>query len=241
MWDFMPALASSFAPDVDRIIAIITYTVGVWLIAVYGIFFAFLFLYRRRPGVRARYVPGTGRQLAWVLVPVALVTLCDLAIDVVNAPVWLHIKEQMPPTTQTVRVTGKQWHWEIVHAGQDGQLDSPDDVRTVNELHVMLGANTRFELTADDVLHSFSIPAFRLKQDAVPGRLIVGWFRATQTGTFDLQCSQLCGLGHTGMSARVIVHSPEKFNALMTAQAGSRAAAPQVAGAFNDEAWNASN
>lgn len=221
MWSMFPAAASSYAGDVDFIIRLITYTVGAWLLAVYLIFFGFLIAFRRKPGQRTRYLPGSGRQMAWVLVPVFLVVLCDFAIDVANTPIWQSIKEQIPKTETTVRVTSRQWNWEFVYPGSDGKFDTPDDVRSYGVLHVKVHSKTRFELTAADVLHSFAIPAFRLKQDAIPGRVIAGWFEATQTGQFDLQCAEICGTGHSLMGGRVVVHTPEAFRAFLTAQAGS--------------------
>jgi cytochrome c oxidase subunit 2 len=91
----------------------------------------------------------------------------------------------------------------------------------VGELHTKLHAKTRFELTAGDVLHSFSIPAFRLKQDAIPGRVVAGWFEPVVAGQFDLQCAEICGTGHSVMAGRVIVHPPAEFDQFMTAHAGS--------------------
>lgn len=230
MWSMFPPAASSYAGEVDFIIRLITYTVGVWLLAAYLIFFGFLIAFRRKPGQRTRYVPGSGRQMAWVLVPVFFVVVCDFAIDVANTPIWRSIKEQMPETETTVRITSRQWIWEFVYPGLDGKFDTPDDVRSSGMLHVKVHSKTRFELTSADVLHSLSIPAFRLKQDAIPGRVITGWFEATQTGQYDVQCSQICGTGHAFMGGRVVVHTAEAFKAFLTAQAGS-ARQPVVAAA----------
>jgi cytochrome c oxidase subunit 2 len=228
MWDLFPAAASSYAGEIDYVIKLITYTVGAWLLAAYVILFGFLIAFRRKQGQPARYVPGRGRQMAWVLVPVFLVALCDFAIDLANTPIWRSIKEEIPETETSVRVLARQWSWEFVYPGPDGQFDTEDDVRNTGELHVKVHAKTRFEVTAADVLHSFAIPAFRLKQDAIPGRVIAGWFEATQTGRFDLQCAEICGTGHSVMAGRVVVHTPEEFNAFMTAHAGS-AREPAVA------------
>lgn len=217
MWDYLPEAASSYAGEVDYIIEMVTYIVGAWLIACVILIFVFALVFRRKKGRPARYLPGTGKQIAWVLVPVAFVTLFDLGIEIVNIPVWAMIKEEIPETEQVVRVVGKQWLWEFTYPGPDGKFDTPDDITTVNVLHVKLNAKTKFELSAADVLHSLSIPAFRLKQDAVPGRVITGWFEPTKTGTYDIQCAELCGIGHKVMAARVKVHSAEDFERVMTA------------------------
>ncbi len=94
-------------------------------------------------------------------------------------------------------------------AGADGVMDTADDVRSVGELHVKVDTTYHFELISRDVVHSFAIPAFRLKQDALPGRTITGWFRPNRLGTYDIQCTQMCGLGHGLMAGRIIVESPQ--------------------------------
>ena len=108
---------------------------------------------------------------------------------------------------ETVRVIAQQWAWTFVHPGPDNVLDTPDDISVVDELHVEMGKTYHFELTSRDVLHSFSVPVFRLKQDAIPGRIIKGWFKATQTGQFDIQCTEICGIGHGIMPARIVIES----------------------------------
>jgi len=216
MWDIMPVSASSYATDIDNIIKLITYIVGGWLIVSYLVLFYLMFAFRRKEGRRPLYLPGTGKQMGWVLVPVVLVVMFDFSIDIYNTSVWDKIKINLPETEQTVGMIGKQWAWEFVYPGADGLLNTNDDVSTDSVLHVKLNAKTKFELQAMDVLHSMSIPAFRVKQDAVPGRTIVGWFEPTKTGAFDIQCAEICGLGHSFMAARVIVHPPEDFDKLMS-------------------------
>jgi cytochrome c oxidase subunit 2 len=127
-------------------------------------------------------------------------------------------------------VIAQQWAWTFVHPGPDGKLDTPDDIRTVDELHVERGKNYHFELMAKDVLHSFSIPVFRLKQDAVPGRTINGWFRAERAGAYDIQCAEICGIGHGLMPARVFVETPVEHEAWVKAHAAVASAptAPQA-------------
>ena len=78
---------------------------------------------------------------------------------------------------------------------------------------------------ARDVLHSFSVPVFRLKQDVIPGRIITGWFKATKTGTYDIQCAEICGIGHALMPGRVVIETPEQHTAWMASQTGSVAVA----------------
>ena len=116
----------------------------------------------------------------------------------------------MPPADLTVKVIGQQWAWTFVDPGADGKLDTDDDIATVDELHIQVGKTYHYELTTKDVLHSFFVPVFRLKQDAVPGREIDGWFQATQTGEYDISCAQICGVGHALMGSRIFIETAEE-------------------------------
>jgi cytochrome c oxidase subunit 2 len=115
-----------------------------------------------------------------------------------------------------------------VHPGADGRLDTADDIRTVDELRLQVDRLYHFKLESRDVLHSFSVPAFRLKQDAIPGRVITGWFQPIQTGTFDIQCTEICGIGHGLMPARVVIETPEQHTAWVTQNSPIAVAAVDV-------------
>jgi heme/copper-type cytochrome/quinol oxidase subunit 2 len=133
-----------------------------------------------------------------------------------------------PVGEEQVRIISQQWSWTFVHAGPDGQLDTGDDIRTVDDLYLQRDRVYRYELHARDVLHSFSVPVFRLKQDAVPGRAITGWFTPTVAGDFDIQCAEICGLGHALMPGRVHVRTAEQMTAWMAeaVSSGQAFAAP---------------
>ena len=125
------------------------------------------------------------------------------------------VKQELPPAQQAVRVIAQQWAWSFVHPGPDAKLDTPDDIKTVDELHIQANTLYHYHLEARDVLHSFSIPVFRLKQDAVPGRIITGWFKAIKTGSYDIQCAEICGIGHGVMAGRIVIETPEQHAAWM--------------------------
>jgi cytochrome c oxidase subunit 2 len=219
---WLPTAASSFARDVDWLLRFITWIVGVWFVLAEAILVFFVLRYRRRPGVRAAYVPARGlRAMAFVLVPCALILGFDLVIDAVAAPIWHRIKETLPPPQETIRITGEQWAWRFRLPGPDGRFDTADDVEVVNELHLPVGAVVQFELTAKDVIHSLWMPEMRLKQDAVPGRTIRGWFEPTREGRYEMDCAQICGFGHTMMKALVIVESREAYESWVRQKAGS--------------------
>ncbi len=215
MWDF-PVSAASFSGEVDYLFYLITALVGFWFIVAEIALFYLAFRFRRREGVKALYITGeTKKQLAWIFVPLALIVMCDLWIDLATVKVWNHIKINLPPAEEKVRAIGQQWSWVFVHAGPDGKLHTDDDISTVNELHVNVNKVVHFELEAKDVLHGFSVPVFRLKQDVIPGRIITGWFKPTLTGEFDIQCTKMCGIGHGLMGARIFIHTPAEYNQWM--------------------------
>src|SRR5258708_18844805 len=96
--------------------------------------------------------------------------------------------------------------WKLEHA--EGQ-------REINELHIPVGRDVKMIMTSQDVIHSFFIPAFRIKQDVLPGRYTVAWFRATKTGTYHLVCAEYCGTQHSGMIGSIVVHEPAHHQAWM--------------------------
>jgi cytochrome c oxidase subunit 2 len=200
--------ASSYAPEVDRLILWIALIVGAFFLAAECILVWLVVKFRARPGVKARYITGEKtHETKWVSYPHYLVLIFDIIIVVAALRVWFDVKIDLPPAEERVRIIAQQWAWTFVHAGPDGQLDTADDIRTVNELNLQVNRLYHYELHSKDALHSFSVPAFRLKQDAVPGRAIVGWFRPTVTGEFDIQCAEICGIGHGLMAARVRIRS----------------------------------
>jgi cytochrome c oxidase subunit 2 len=206
MTRWLPEAASSYAGDIDGLLVFITVVVGVWFLLAEGLLVYMALRYRRRKGRPAAYLPGrTLRSMAFVLVPCAVILGFDLWIDAVAAPVWHQIKETAPPAEQTVRISGERWLWRFTYPGPDGALGTPDDIESVSELHVPVNQTVVFELTAKDVLHSLWVPELRLKQDAVPGRTIRGWFRAIREGRYEVICAEICGLLHTNMKATLVV------------------------------------
>jgi cytochrome c oxidase subunit 2 len=224
---------STFASDIDNVIITVTVLVGFWFIVAQAALIGFCVCFRRRDGHKARYISGDKKsEMRWITIPLALIVACDVYIALVDGPVWAKVKENLPEPDRIVRVIGQQWAWTFVHPGQDGKLDTPDDITTVGDLHVEVNKVYHFELTSRDVIHSFSVPVFRLKQDVIPGRKIVGWFEATGTGTHDIQCTEICGIGHSLMQGRIVIETPaqhtawlvERFPTSLAAATPSRAA-----------------
>lgn len=210
-FDGLVRVASSYAGQIDFLILLVLVVVGVWFLAAEALFLYFIVRFRAKPGHRAEYIDGKNkRHKRWITIPHLLVLVCDVAIVVVSFQVWHAIKLDLPENPDAViRITGQQWAWTFQHPGADNELDTPDDIFTVDDLHVENGKVYHFKLEATDVLHSFSVPAWRIKQDAIPGRSITGWFQPTATGTFEVQCAEICGFGHGVMLAEVTVEDAD--------------------------------
>lgn len=228
-WWF-PTNASSYGGDVDRIFYVILYITGAVFLLVEGGLLVFLFKYRRREGRAATYIHGSNRaEIIWTTIPAVIV----ISLAFFSQRVWTAVKDpdRFPKDAVPLAVHVKQFEWQMTMPGPDGKLGTDDDIFRKNELHVQVGRNYAVQLTSQDVIHSFFIPAFRLKQDVVPGMTIVAWFRPTRTGEYDLACAQLCGLGHYRMEAKVYVQSAADFARWQAAQgAGAPAAAPADTG-----------
>jgi cytochrome c oxidase subunit 2 len=195
-----PVQASSAAAGVDALYIFFLLVSGGMTALLYTILVVFAARYRQRPGVKA--VPNHGSlvlELAWSIAPMFVF----VAMFLFGAIVFF--QERTPPRDATeVYVVAKQWMWKLEH--MEGQ-------REINELHVPVGQNVKLIMTSQDVIHSFFIPAFRLKQDVLPGRYTTMWFRATKPGTYHLFCAEYCGTQHSGMGGSIIVMEPAQYQA----------------------------
>ncbi len=198
--------ASSYAADIDGLIMLILVLVGFWFLLAEGMFFWLIWKFREKPNQKSQYITGKEKHIKrWVTIPHALVLVCDVFIIIGAVQVWYNVKQHLPEADYTVRVIGQQWAWVFQHPGTDGELDTPDDIWTTDDMYVENEKTYHFQLSSRDVLHDFSVPVFRIKQDAVPGRTITGWFHATRSGTYDIQCAEICGIGHGVMAGRIHV------------------------------------
>ena len=132
-----------------------------------------------------------------------------------NDAFWAFDKADAAPNTVRAQVNAHQWAWDIRHPGADGKFNTPDDIVTFNELHIPTGAPVILQLASTDVIHSFSLPNFRTKQDAIPGNVTRLWFQATATGEFEIVCAQHCGVNHYKMRGILVVQSPPEYQAWM--------------------------
>ena len=195
---------SSYAWEIDYIFTGMFVVVGFWFLACEGIFFWLIWKFRAKDGRKAEHITGDEKHLKrWITIPHMLVLICDIFILGAAVKVWYDIKQYLPEPQETVRIIGQQWTWTFVRPGPDRTLDTKDDIYKVNELHLEKGVVYHYKLEAVDVLHDFSVPVFRLKQDAIPGQNVDIWFTVNRAGDFALTCAELCGWGHFKMRGRV--------------------------------------
>jgi cytochrome c oxidase subunit 2 len=156
--------------------------------------------YRRRPGKIAEQQDqhaGVGLEIAWSAIPF----LITLVMFTWGSSLYI-ANSRVPENAMDIYVVGRQWMWKIQH---------PSGRREINELHVPLGQPVKLTMASQDVIHSFYIPAFRVKQDVLPGRYVTMWFQPTRAGEYHLFCAEYCGTYHSGMIGRVVVMQPDEF------------------------------
>jgi cytochrome c oxidase subunit 2 len=198
-----PDRASTTAGSVDALYIFLLIVTALMTGLIFTALVYFAARYRRQDGVQAEQIEGsTPLELTWSIIPLFVF----LAIFGWGAVVYF--KGRTPPRDSTeVYVVAKQWMWKLEHA--EGQ-------REINELHVPVGRDVKLIMTSQDVIHSFYIPAFRMKQDVLPGRYTVAWFRATKPGTYHLFCAEYCGTTHSGMIGSIVVMQPAQYEAWMS-------------------------
>lgn len=225
---FNPLLtqASSIAPQVDALFWAMVALCGSVALGVLIAIVGYSVRYRRGSDAdrSGRQAQNTAIELTWTLIPLALFVAAFTWSLVVFA------KMRSPPQdSQTVYVVAKQWMWKAQHPG--GQ-------REINALHVPLGEPIRLTMTSEDVIHSFYVPAFRVKQDVLPGRYTQLWFTATQLGNFPLFCAEYCGLDHARMGGNVVVMAPAQYARWLEGHAGPQSLAARGATLFRAHGCN---
>ena len=210
---WLPVQASAVAPQIDGMFTAILIITGIAFVIVEAGLIWFAIKYRARPGRKAYYTHGNIKaEYVWTAVPAVV---C-VGLGLVSNHYWTEIKgrDSVPADAYPIKVHAKQFEWLFTYAGPDEQLGTDDDVPEVrNKLYVPVGRAIVLEEESEDVIHSVFVPAFLLKQDAVPGMQIRSWFVATRPGEYELACAELCGMGHYKMRARVVVESKAEFDA----------------------------
>lgn len=219
MGNGLPEAASTAAGQIDFLFWLIMVITGIAFVVVEVALLWFLVKYRRRDGRKALYTHGnTKAEIIWTAIPAITVVI----IGILSAGTWANLKQadRIPAGALEVAVHAQQFEWMITYPGADGSLGTGDDFTIRNQLHIPVDRPVRVMLTAEDAIHSFFVPVFRLKQDAVPGMSIPLWFEATKTGAFEIACAELCGLGHYRMRGMVTVHTQDDYDAWLASQTG---------------------
>lgn len=204
---FLPA-ASSLSGPLDMLWWAMVGICSIVAIGVFIVMWVFCIRYRKGNTNVDRTLSHATRpvEVTWIAVPLLLF----LGMFVWSLFLFVRINTS-PANAQTIYVVAKQWMWKVQHPG--GQ-------REINALHVPLGEPVRLTMTSQDVIHDFYVPAFRLKQDVLPGRYTQLWFTATRLGTFTLECAEYCGLDHSKMGGLVTVMRPADYARWLQGHAG---------------------
>jgi cytochrome c oxidase subunit II len=194
-----PEQASTFAERVDALYYYLLSVSGFFVLLIFALIFLFAIKYRRRSeDEQPRPILGSiPLEVIWIAIPFILVMV------MFGWGASLYFTAFSPPADALeIFVVGKQWMWKVQH---------PEGRREIDELHVPIGYPVKLTMTSQDVIHSFYVPAFRIKMDAVPGRYTSTWFQASKTGTFHLFCAEYCGTAHAGMGGQVVVMKPSEY------------------------------
>lgn len=203
MWQnipLWPARASAISNSVDGLYIFLLAVCGAVTLLIFAIIAVFIWKYRAKVHPVAEQIEGSlPLEIAWSIIPFGIFMLFF---------VWgaaIYFAEARPPKDALeVYVVAKQWMWKLQY--QNG-------VREINTLHVPVDRDVRLTMISQDVVHSFFVPEFRIKQDVLPGRYTTTWFRATKPGRYHLFCAEYCGTQHSGMIGEIVVMDPADFQA----------------------------
>jgi len=239
MSSLLPPAASAHASEIDWVLTHV-HLLMLALFVGWGVYFLWaLARFRARRQPLADHAGARGGFPKLTIVGVVIAE--GLVLVVIALPLWYSRTSAQPATegAVVVRVVAEQFAWSFHYPGADGEFgetsidlvtaDNPlgldrsspfgrDDLVVPGELHLPVGRPVVIQLSSKDVIHSFGIPAMRVKQDAIPGLLSPVWFTPTETGRFDIACSQLCGLGHYRMRGILAVEPEQEFEAFLTRQ-----------------------
>ena len=208
MWKNFPLFpdrATELAGEVDQLTFVFLAIALFFSLLVATLVIYFAIRYRRRSAGEIGETEETGiwLEIVWSVIPLVIL----LSMFFWGAKIY--IKAYRPPSDAVEYfVTGKQWMWKFQH---------PEGNREINHLHVPVGRRIRLTMTSEDVIHSFFVPAFRVKADVLPGRYTSIWFEANKTGTFTLFCAEFCGAEHSQMMGSVIIMEPQDYEQWLAA------------------------
>ena len=206
---WLPESVTTTAPAIDRLFYLVLAITGAVFLLVEATLLVFLIRYRRREGRPAHYTHGNNLvEIIWTVIPALILMMLATR----SQRVWSQIRGTPPPPDLEVEITAEQFAWNIRYAGADGTFNTADDVTTINQLHLPVHETVLIRLKSKDVIHSFFVPQFRMKLDTVPGLTGRLWISTTKTGSYEIACAELCGLGHYRMRGFLTIESAEAFH-----------------------------
>ena len=224
---FFPEQASTIARQVDLVFLVLLalsafFGIGVVLLI---IFFSIKYRAQSMADRSGRNPQNRALEVLWTLIPLGIA----MGMFVWGAAVYLEIQKPPPGEALEIYAVGKQWMWKFQHK---------TGAREINELHVPANTPIKLTMISQDVIHSFYVPAFRTKQDLLPGRVTQAWFEAVKPGEFQLFCAEYCGTQHSRMEGKVYVMEPSAFEEWLrlgaTPGAETGAPADTAGAAFGD-------
>jgi cytochrome c oxidase subunit 2 len=220
---WLPVEASDMAARVDLLFYSLLALTGTVAIAIFVVMTVFAIRYRAGSKAPRGDPPASLRwlEIGWIATPLAIFLAIFVWAALVYAGFYAGERDEI-----TVFVVGKQWMWKAEHANGRREID---------ELHLPLGQPVRLVLSTQDVIHSFYVPAFRVKQDAVPGRYTTIRFTPTRVGEYRLHCAEYCGTDHARMGGRVVVMAPAAFSKWLSAGNESRSLAARGFDLFREK------
>ena len=219
----LPPRASAASTEFDLLYFFLTGVTAFFVVLVGVLVVYFTVRYRRRhPSETGADIHGSlVLELTWTIIPL----LISMVMFGWGASLFYRMSKP-PQDSMDLYVVGKQWMWKIQH---------PEGVREINEMHVPINRNVRVTLGSEDVIHDYGIPAFRVKMDAVPGKLTTLWFRATVPGRYHIYCDQYRGTRHSEMVGEVVAMEPQDYEAWLASGGSAAGAAAAAAGPSGEQ------
>ena len=229
MWTgtpLFPERASTMAGRVDALYFFLLGITAFFSLLIAGLIVYYAIKYRRRTpdAVGAPIHGGLALEVTWTVIPLFIAMI----LFVWGASVFFAMSRP-PDEALDIYIVGKQWMWKVQHL--DGQ-------REIDELHVPVGRAVKLIMTSEDVIHSFFIPAFRVKADVIPGRYTTLWFQSTTPGRYHLFCAEYCGTKHSGMIGQIVVMEPSEYQTWLSGGSPEGSLASTGAKLFADLACN---
>jgi cytochrome c oxidase subunit 2 len=243
MSSLLPFPASTDAGQIDQLMGLVHWLMLVLFVG-WGVYFVWVLIRFRQSRQPQASPQGAGGRVSFAVEIGVIVAEAALLI-VFALPLWFNRTAAQPsgPDAVVIRVVAEQFAWNVHYPGEDGRfgdtslslitptnplgLDrrSPagrDDIVDVNQIHLPVNRPAIVQLSSKDVIHSFGVPAMRVKRDAVPGMNAPVWFTPSATGTFEVACSQLCGIAHFRMRAIILVESEAAFRQFLATEAAAQ-------------------